>query len=697
MASKLALLVSLLGYTLPAVGADSHTDCKKMDLDFIVLEGDPLMAEIEDDIRQDLSVVGINVNTRFLEKADFNKAMQQGDFSLCFTESWGPPYDPQSFATGWFRPDNEAHYPAMQEMEPPMTMQKMEELVTDVLSEENLIVRQEKWTNILQEMHRQAISNPMWSRSVPAIWNRRLSFYQTGPQQYDYPMHTFSAMEGSKTITVAPGAQTGLFTATGPMDPHSYRPNEFFISNWIYEGLVSYGHNGVILPSLATAWTIAKTQDGGVQYRFTLREGVTFHDGTSFNCAAAKMTFDHVLHPPLNHNWYHGWYHLALHTVGWHCDGEVFVVDLDAPYYPFLQELSLIRPLRMLSPEGFIDGPGTDKTTQNSCPTKWNNDDGFLGPPPGFQPEVKCAGIRSPIGTGPWKYDGTKYYDNDEAKGIQEVHFIKNEDWWGNSGRGNVEKMIIKHYTDSDAINAALLDNTLDVAVGDKVLKPQQVQQFEREHTATHSFENGPPLLNQIVVINAARAPTNNIEVRKLIMHSIDKARIVTEELYGQAKVADSLFPKDAPYCNIDLTPRWDYDLQKAQLMNCQPDLEEEIAKEKEKAAADIAKLEAERAAEVAKVKEENEARLEAAQAEAAKAEAEAAKAKADAEAADSNDDLPLAVGLTVGGSVLLVLAIGVACFLFGKKKGYATLEQEQKDQKKLELSEPVTMGSAEI
>jgi len=631
MAVSSVLLVSLVGCMLPV--SDTTDSCRKLDLDFIVLEGDPLMAQIEDDIRQDLSEVGITVNTRFLEKAAFNTAMQQGDFSLCFTETWGPPYDPQSFATGWFRPDNEAHYPAMQQMEPPMTFQTMEELVTEVLSEENLVERQNKWTNILQEMHRQAISNPMWSRRVPAIFNRRLSGFLAGPQQYDYPMHFFSAFEGSsKTITVAPGAQTGLFVTTGPMDPHSYRPNEFFISNWIYEGLVHYGHNGHIRAALATEWDISAKADGGEQYRFTLREGVKFHDGTPFNCAAVKMNFDHVLHPPLNHNWYHGWYHLALHTVNWGCDGEVFVVDLDAPYYPFLQELSLIRPLRMLSPESFIDGPGTDITTRNSCPTKWNNDEGFLAPPPDFTPEVKCAGVRSAHGTGPWKFDHTKYYNDDEAQGIQEVHFVSNEDWWGNAWRGNIERMIIKHYADSDAIAAALLDNSLDVAVGDKVLRPEQVQKFERDHIATHSFVNGPPLLNQIVVMNAAREPTSDIEVRKLIMHSIDKSRIVQEELYGQAQVADSMFPKDAPYCDISLTPRWDYDLQKAKLMNCQ----------------------------------------------------------SQTVAADGEDDLPLILGLTLGIGALLMLAIGAACFFFGRRRGYADLDKEQKARRKQELSQPV-------
>merc|ERR1712048_1481400 len=173
-----------------------------------------------------------------------------------------------------------------------------------------------------------------------------------------------------------------------------------------------------------------------------------------------------------------------------------------------------------------------------------------------------------------------------------------------------------------------------------------------------HSFVNGPPLLNQIVVMNAARAPTDDIEVRKLIMHSVDKARIVASELYGQAQVADSLFPKDAPYCDIDLTPRWDYDLQKAQLMNCQPPPKEIVREIKVPAPAPPAK-------EVVRVVKEKE------------------------------DNLPLILGLTLGIGIPVLLVSGAACFFVGKKRGYADLEKDQTKQRQQEKTPPDTVGAA--
>ena len=60
-------------------------------------------------------------------------------------------------------------------------------------------------------------------------------------RRFDYPMHTLKVQSGSKNVTVAPGAQTGLFSTVGRLDPHTYRPNEFFANNWVYEGLVAYG------------------------------------------------------------------------------------------------------------------------------------------------------------------------------------------------------------------------------------------------------------------------------------------------------------------------------------------------------------------------------------------------------------------------------------------------------------------------
>jgi ABC-type transport system substrate-binding protein len=606
-------------YACLAVVSHAAGVCKKHTLDFILLKGDTTNALIEDDIRVDLAKVGITVNTRLLEKADFNKAMQQGDFHLCFTESWGPPYDPHSFATGWFRPNNEAHYPALMGMQAPMTNVTLQTMVTNVLKTDTSLKRQQGWTQILQEMHKQAISNPMWSRRMPAVFSRRLSGFTPGTQQYDYPMHLINVVSGSTSVTVSPGAQTGLFSSTGPMDPHSYRPNEFFISNWIYEGLVSYGSDGVILPQLATSWTVTNTAGGSQVYRFTLRTGVKFHDGTNFNCAAVKMTFDHVLQPPLNSPNYHGWYHLPKYLTSTACEGEVFVATMQGSYYPFLQEVSLIRPLRILSPNCYQNGPTSSSITHNSCPTKWDKPSGS---------NVRCVSVKCSAGTGPWKYlDKTLRAD----KTTLQMRLARNDAWWG--ARGGITELIVKSYTSAADVKKALLDESLDMVVGAGVLTPQQVKEMNNLHAVKFQVLYGPPLMNTIVVMNAAKAPTSDINLRKVIMHGIDKASIVDTELAGSSKVADSLFPKDAPFCNVDLTPRWDYDIEKAKLMNC-PVITD----------AAISTLSV------------------------------AVPVPAPAKKEDSNTGLIL--GLSLGIGIPLLLIIGGICFFVGKRSGYQQMEK---------------------
>ena len=118
---------------------------------------------------------------------------------------------------------------------------------------EDEVSRQEKWDDILTSVHASAINLPFSGKRNPAVLNKRLAGYTPGQQQYDYPLHTLEATSGDNTIVVAPGAQTGLFSTVGRLDPHTYRPNEFFANNWVYEGLVEYGPDGTILPSLAAS------------------------------------------------------------------------------------------------------------------------------------------------------------------------------------------------------------------------------------------------------------------------------------------------------------------------------------------------------------------------------------------------------------------------------------------------------------
>src|SRR5690606_26549870 len=78
------------------------------------------------------------------------------------------------------------------------------------------------------------------------------------------------------------------------LDPHVVTAaNDFRILVNVYEGLVRFADGTLeIEPALATDWTVS---DDGLTYTFTLRDDVTFHDGTPFNAEAVKFNFDRML------------------------------------------------------------------------------------------------------------------------------------------------------------------------------------------------------------------------------------------------------------------------------------------------------------------------------------------------------------------------------------------------------------------
>ena len=60
----------------------------------------------------------------------------------------------------------------------------------------------------------------------------------------------------------------------------------------IYNGLLGRDERGDPVPDLAESWVI---EQSGAVYRFRLRDGVTWHDGTRFTAADVKFSFDEVL------------------------------------------------------------------------------------------------------------------------------------------------------------------------------------------------------------------------------------------------------------------------------------------------------------------------------------------------------------------------------------------------------------------
>src|SRR5690554_5966557 len=91
-----------------------------------------------------------------------------------------------------------------------------------------------------------------------------------------------------------------LVYATGDAEPTCLDPHvggnypQALVATQYLESLVSKNSDGEIIPWLATSW---KQADDGLSWEFSLRDDVSFTDGTPFNADAVRANVAHLLDP----------------------------------------------------------------------------------------------------------------------------------------------------------------------------------------------------------------------------------------------------------------------------------------------------------------------------------------------------------------------------------------------------------------
>jgi len=162
---------------------------------------------------------------------------------------------------------------------------------------------------------------------------------------------------GAGTPQAGPAAKTlvvGLVAEPTSMDPGQLTDvNSMRVLSSVYDTLVRFKEESFTLePGLATSWTIS---EDGLQYTFTLRQGVKFHDGSPFNAEAVKFTYDRLLdpkHPYANTGPFPfaGFYYGAVKQVT-ALDASTVRFTLKQPFSPLLNNLTL-NTGRIVSPAG---------------------------------------------------------------------------------------------------------------------------------------------------------------------------------------------------------------------------------------------------------------------------------------------------------------------------------------------------------
>jgi nickel transport system substrate-binding protein len=293
----------------------------------------------------------------------------------------------------------------------------------------------------------------------------------------------------------------------GPLNPHLYSPNQMFGQAMVYEPLVRYDGGGKIVPCLATSWEM---EPDGHAWLFHLRKGVAFSDGAPFNAVAVKKNLDAVLANGERHAW------LELTPL----IREVQALDeytvrivLSQPYTPILEDLSLIRPFRFISPSAFPDSGST------------------------------ADGITAPIGTGPWKLVKTRLGEYDI--------FERNEDYWGE--KPDIDRIEVRVISDTNTCAMGFESGQVDLIYGEDQISLDTFARFRDDPRYITKISD--PLASRVLAMNSNRSATRELGVRRAVQHALNKDAIISGIFLGTAQKVDVLLPENLPYCDLGLSP----------------------------------------------------------------------------------------------------------------------------------------------
>ncbi len=303
------------------------------------------------------------------------------------------------------------------------------------------------------------------------------------------------------------------------LDPADVTDSESLLITWhLYEGLTRYKSGTTeVEPSLATSWA---TSDDGLEWTFTLREGVTFHDGTPFDAAAVVWNFDRWF-DEANEFHFDDWdfAYWASMFQGYkdtdaNADGEPdsFFVSAEA-VDPSTVKMTLSRPNAPLLQNLAMGNFGF------SSPTAVETAGASYGTPGG-----------NPIaaGTGPYK-----------LADWQSGEFIlieTNADYWGDApSTSMIEFRVIP---DGSARYLALAAGEID---GMNQVNPEDIESANEDQNVQVVLE--PANNVGYLGFNQARAPWGNLDCRLAVAHAIDRQAIVDSLYAGDAEVAHNMMP----------------------------------------------------------------------------------------------------------------------------------------------------------
>lgn len=292
------------------------------------------------------------------------------------------------------------------------------------------------------------------------------------------------------TSSKASTAPAGKITVALSADIDQYDPQklsastEYFVNANLYESLYGRDLQGKLVPALATSYEV---RDGGQTYDFTLRRGVTFHNGDTFTSKDVKFSFDRAVNPATKYTFAGQLANVAAVETPAE-DHVVFKLKaLDSSFLPVLSWYFLVAPSAYLQRVG---------------------DDGFR---------------EQPVGTGPYKFV--------ERKVKQSIRIESFTSHWRKAPA--VQTIVFRPVPDASSRVAMLQTGEVDIAVNLPPLLEKQITGTARLRTLSAPTD----VIVGIALDTVTRrnSPLTDRRVRQAMNYAVDKQGIVDRLLGGHA------------------------------------------------------------------------------------------------------------------------------------------------------------------
>lgn len=331
---------------------------------------------------------------------------------------------------------------------------------------------------------------------------------QTEPTPSSTEEATTSDVSPSSSPSVAPTAPVTVRIALGSepdnLDPMlSAATDTSAVMMNVFEGLMGFNEKGAFIPAIAQSYTVSPDE---LTYTFVLKDSIKFHDGKNCTAQDVKYTYEKLAGldggEPLN---------TVLSTA---------LTKVEAP-----DDHTVILTLNQKD-AGFMS-----KTTISITEAGYDNNSAM------------------PIGTGPYKF--VEYIQG------QKLVLEKNEEYTTITERKPaVDKVEFVIMTDENAKLMALKSGSLDIAGISATNAGALGEGFD--------IVQGPQNMVQVLALNNAEKPLDNLQVRQAINYAINKEEIIGAVVDGNGTPVDSfLSPSMATYYNDSMTV-YNTDIEKA-------------------------------------------------------------------------------------------------------------------------------------